>query len=481
MKKLQFKCRLLTDVIINQKAATEGNQETLDFIPGSNFLGIVASDLYRDDKLSPLELGLIFHSGAVRFGDAHPAFHNIRSLRVPTQMFHPKGVKETEELYIHFAIPDLKKLNLKQLKQSRKGFYAFSHEQGVAVAVNKSFSIKSAYDRRNRCSQDEKMYGYQSIEKGLELFFEVELAESNVIGFESKIINSLVGVRRIGRSRTAQYGLVEIEQSNYEEIESHPAKDGLVTVYADGRLIFLDNNGCLTFEPSVEQLGFPKGSEILFDKSQIRTFQYSPWNYKRQCRDTDRCGIEKGSVFVVKTNHSFSSSSRYVGSYKNEGFGKVIYNPSFLQADSTGKALCKLKDLSASADCSAHRSNANSTPLVRYLIHQKECLESEQMVYELVNCFVEKNKSLFERETFASQWGSIRNIALQYNTEEGLRKALFDGDHAYLNHGVAKTKWQEGGRLKKLIDFFNENKSSVNAQNLLVNLASEMAKSVKRN
>lgn len=481
MRKLQFKCKLLTDVIINQKAATEGNQETLDFIPGSNFLGIVASDLYREDKLSALELGLLFHSGAVRFGDAHPAFDNIRSLRVPTQMFHPKGVKETEELYIHFAIPDLKELSLKQLKQSRKGFYAFSQEQGVAVTVNKSFSIKSAYDRRRRCSQDEKMYGYQSIEKGLELFFEVELIEPNVFDFESNIIDALVGVRRIGRSRTAQYGLVEIEKYSYKEVESLPSEDGIVTVYADGRLIFLDKNGCLTFEPSVEQLGFPKGSEILFEKSQIRTFQYSPWNYKRQCRDTDRCGIEKGSVFVVRTDHSFFSTSKYIGSYKNEGFGKVIYNPSFLQADSAGKAICKLKDSPVLIDSFVHCSQSNSTPLFRYLIHQKECLEDDQKVYELVNLFVEKNKSLFEREAFASQWGSIRNIALQCNTEEALRKALFDGDHAYLNHGVAKSKWQERGRLKRLIDFFNENKSSVNVQNLLVNLASEMAKPVKRN
>lgn len=46
MTTLQFKCTLLSDVILNQKAATEGPNQTLDFIPGSNFLGIVASKLY---------------------------------------------------------------------------------------------------------------------------------------------------------------------------------------------------------------------------------------------------------------------------------------------------------------------------------------------------------------------------------------------------------------------------------------------------
>ena len=43
MSILKFKCTLLSDVILNQKAATEGPNQTLDFIPGSCFLGIVAS------------------------------------------------------------------------------------------------------------------------------------------------------------------------------------------------------------------------------------------------------------------------------------------------------------------------------------------------------------------------------------------------------------------------------------------------------
>lgn len=46
MKILQYRCTLCTDVILNVKSATEGNNQTLDFIPGNNFLGIVAGELY---------------------------------------------------------------------------------------------------------------------------------------------------------------------------------------------------------------------------------------------------------------------------------------------------------------------------------------------------------------------------------------------------------------------------------------------------
>ena len=70
MKTLQFKCKLLSDVILNQRAATEGNQESLTFIPGNCFLGIVAKDYMN---FQPQKQAEIFHSGHVRFGDGESA------------------------------------------------------------------------------------------------------------------------------------------------------------------------------------------------------------------------------------------------------------------------------------------------------------------------------------------------------------------------------------------------------------------------
>lgn len=57
-------------------------------------------------------------------------------------------------------------------------------------------------------------------------------------------------------------------------------------------------------------------------------FQYAPWNYKRQAFDADRCGIEKGSVFLVKTKEKMPATST-IGFYQNEGFGHIVYNPVF--------------------------------------------------------------------------------------------------------------------------------------------------------
>lgn len=481
MTTLKFKCKLLSDVILNQKAATEGPNETLDFIPGSCFLGVIASKYseFGDDAME------VFHSGKVRFGDAHPSKDGFRGLKVPASMFHPKLKKASEELYIHHATNhDDTKIREKQLKQCRSGYYNFSNSEAKLIKTETNFAIKSAYDREKRRSQDEKMYGYQSLQKGLELYFEIEIDIDND-ELVSSIVEALKGIKRVGRSRTAQYGLVEITEFDYKEVESDVASDGYVTVYADSRLIFLDDNGLPTFQPTVEQLGL-KGGEICWEKSQIRTFQYAPWNFKRQCFDTDRCGIEKGSVIVVKTD-SCTDKSKYVGYYQNEGFGKVIYNPAFLEAKEDGIATYRLMEEKKEKEGS-DKVPLSGTNLLNYLAREKRVEDITKEVYEMVNFWADKNEKIFKGDLFASQWGKIRSIAMKYKTKKELTNELFDKTKdkdgkeipdAYLSHGVAADKWSERGR-KKEFEEFVEALNDDNAQIAIINLAAEMAKRCRR-
>ena len=45
MIRYRFKCTLLSDIVINEKAGTDGPQSSIDYIPGSNFMGIVANKM----------------------------------------------------------------------------------------------------------------------------------------------------------------------------------------------------------------------------------------------------------------------------------------------------------------------------------------------------------------------------------------------------------------------------------------------------
>ncbi len=464
MKTLKFKCKLLTDVIFNVKSASEGANSTLDFIPGSCFLGIVASQLYS--KVSEEKAMTLFHSGKVRFGDAHPSDNGKRSLRIPASFYFAKGDSIKDACYVHHFINDFDNIKANsgakaQLKQCRSGFYIMEGEQGYEVKTDKSFAIKSAYDRNERRSKDAAMYGYESLCKGLELLFSVEVDDDDLA---KDIKDALVGERRVGRSRTAQYGLVEISEFDYDDVKSQ--QDGnQVVVYADSRLIFLDDNGLPIFRPEPKDLGV-EGGEIVWEKSQIRTFQYAPWNYKRQCYDTDRCGIEKGSVIVIEGATISDIKSRYIGSYNNEGFGKVIFNPEFLQTiGENGLSKCKFKDVEKPSN---NENNATcDSPLIKYLKGQKNREDKNQTVYNQVEGF---NASLFiGKEKFASQWGTIRSIALRSKNNDEIYEAIKD----YISHGVKAEDW-DGKRKDALIRFMDANKNTL--WESIINLASEMAK-----
>lgn len=487
MKQLKFKCELLTDVILSQKSASEGSSLTLDFIPGSNFLGILAGKLYDIKEISDSDKLKLFHTKEVRYGDAHPANGKNRALRMPAALYFPKG--ETEEgrnHYVHHLIkdPSSEELRKIQLKQERSGFADFIPDKdgnAVRFKVNTEYAIKSAYNRNLRRSLDKQMFGYQSMGKGMAYYFTVEI-EDTMAKYEVTIKNELVGTHRIGRSRSAQYGLVTIKEEDFIEPESYKgvikAGEQLV-IYADSRLIFLDDDNQPTFQPTPQQLTDNKENEILWDKSQLRTFQYAPYNYKRRCFDTDRCGIEKGSVIVVKVNNDtdISKLKTHIGSYQNEGFGKVIYNPSFLKANDAGILSYKILPKEEGKPDSPEDPG---TLLTQYLSKQDAGAKEDAEIYKAVNEWVNDPNRLraYTKEAFASQWGHIRNLALQSPTKEVLLDKLFRGDNnanmrehekGYLVHGVAKDKW--AGKTQTLKDFIN-----THSPKAVVNLASEMQK-----
>ena len=485
MSILYFKCKLLTDVIISQSSATVGHQSTLDFIPGSNFLGIVAKELYKNDKLTKEEQLMMFHTGDVQFGDAHVMHKGIRTLRIPASMYYPKGGKVEEECYIHHGH---KHVDNEQLKQCRKGFYAFGSKESKEKKIYKkevgtSYAIKSAYDYESRRSKDAQMYGYESIDEGLEFLFEVRVSDK-AANLADKIEKSLQGKKRIGRSKTAQYGMVEISKAEKDEFpvyttaQSCKDSDGkeIQVVYADSRLIFLDKEtGQPTFRPCAKDLGFEEG-EIVWTNSQVRTFQYAPWNGHRKTYDADRCGIEKGSVFVVKGATS-TPKADVVGWFKNEGFGKVIYNPEFLEYEGNGKASWTFGAKEQEEKPKSEENKPENTPLLNYIKKAKADSKNTGDILIAVNGFVNKYKSIFKSESFKSQWGNIRSIATA-NDEDKIYDALFKKETGYLTHGVGKDKWDDNKRSEKLEKFIKDN-ASLGIKKLLINLASEMQKAIK--
>ena len=474
MAKLQFTCTLLSDVILNQNSGTKAKQSTLDFIPGNTFLGIAAASLYPN--LSPDDSLKLFHSGKVRFGDAHPLYDGSRALRIPAILYYKKGSELNDGTFLLYKwepVPDV------QPKQCRSGFYTFCGEKAYEVKTNKSVAIKSAYDREMRRSKDEDMYSYESLRKGIVFAFEVDFDE-DVRGLMDKVRQALTGRKHVGHSKTAQYGLVNIENTGWSEIKSSSVfnlEEALV--YADGRLIFLDSSGMPIFRPSAQDLGFSKGAEVDWESSQIRTFQYAPWNSKRQNPDTDRCGIEKGSVLVVKLNGTQSPTvSKYVGNYKAEGFGKIIYNPPFLKSDKNGYSPLMFEAAKQKGrPVTEEGPSSMNTRLLQYA-KLRSMAGGHNAAYKVANIYISSHADDFRgaEERFASQWGYIRALADNSRNLDDFRDSLDN----YLSHGVASEKW-----IYKKLELLNFIDKTVKFNSdiwreIMVNLASEMAKQCKQ-
>ena len=413
MWKLKFRCELLAPLVLSENPATEGNKKSLDYIPGSKFLGIAAAKLYKN--LSPEEAFDCFHSGLTSFGNAYPVIENDRSFPVPFNWRMPKlapsDASKEMEIYVHgrMGIAQERKITEAkgQLKQTREGYF---NSKGL-VKVSHEFSLKSAYDRETKKSKDSQMYAYSSIPEGSIWEFEVFSEKEELI---EKLKHVLVGKNRIGKSRTAQYGLVDIKLHHKEIVKEttiSPDEKGEVWLYAETDCAFFDEFGIPTLQPNPIALGLPEGSTIDWEKTQIRTKQNALWNQKRNALDPEKLLISKGSVWVSRVPTSFTVKSKPVGAYTAEGLGRLVYNPDFLHANEEAKVNLKISEkkiteISKKSDTITPEDEA----IISFLKKNRKETDQHQEIINSVEEFIAENDKAISSLS-KSQWGHLRAMA----------------------------------------------------------------------
>ena len=408
MNKIVFQVEFLSDIVLQASSNTQGNIEQLDFIPGSNFLGMVAQDY--DKFKNSFE---IFHSGKVKFGDATILKDNKVSYKMPLSYFYKKLNKdENKTLYNHHLLADEDFKSLGQLKQKRNGYITKDLE---LMDIDYNYSQKSAYDKEKRRSKDEQMYGYSAIKSATKWQFTITYYKS--IENIEDVISSLVGIKRLGKSKSAQYGLVKITQQGViQELEDTNSNE--IILYANSRLALFDNEGNTTYDLKYLFDGL-EDKNIVYDKCQIKTSTFTPYNTKRQIKDYERICINKGSVIVL-TNVDKSIIPNFVGAYQSEGFGEVLVNPSFLV-----KKEFKLgKD---DKDINNNKLPINSN-LGNFLLKRVNDKKEKLKLAIKVDRFVKENQQLY-KNIKPSQWGRIRSICTsgQDNFKEEIENYISSG------------------------------------------------------
>ncbi|MBR4518259.1 MAG: hypothetical protein IKO65_04575 [Victivallales bacterium] len=438
-----FRCTFLAPVVLNRSAATEGTLECLEYIPGANWLGIAARRYADYGK----EAFAVFHSGAVQFGFGYPMTKEGNgTLPCPANWFIPKG--ESLGNAIIYPTPEKREAvqKEKQPKQVRGGFFTSPNTPTFYKSINTaSFSLKSAYDSDQRCSEDSQMYGYTALPAGSQWHFTVRVSDTVSDTALQRLVSSLVGIHQIGRSRTSQYGLVRIELLSQAPIQT-PATaaiaEDLYLLYAASPLAFLDANGEYTPVPAPADLGFPEGATLDTAYSQIRTGAYAPWNGVRKSRDAERQVILPGSVLAVRsaTPPDAAKIQQGLGLFRCEGLGRALVNPAFLNCE-------KLADAPQDVSTASPQEPAvGQDPLVNFLAHRAKENADTQDLYRLVQKFSDEQGKKFSKIS-RSQWGTIRAAANALRTYSEVCDYLFkEDDKQYLLDNLAYAEKIKNGR-----------------------------------
>ncbi len=426
MNELVFQVKFLSDVVLPATSNTEGNIKQLDFIPGSNFLGMLAKD-YNDFK----ESFAVFHSGSVRFGDATVLCDTKQTYKMPLSFFHEK--LNVKKIYTHHYIKDFSKLT--QLKQCKS---AYITSDKVVMELDYTYSQKSAYDKEHRRSKDSSMFGYTALKSGTLWQFTLKYDHTICEEDLKKIKTNLIGRKRLGKSKSAQYAHVEISAiGSNENIEDLTLSDEVV-LYVNSRLSLVDEDGNSTYNLTKLCDGL-SDKNILYEKTQVKTSTFTPYNLVRGGKDYERVCINKGSVIVLKeiSQEQLDSIKKGVGAYLSEGFGDILINPSFLKDNEFS---FKEKNISKTDQKSKTELTDKTALFLRFRETKKENqLDLANEVHE----FIKNHKSLYSQK-MNSQWGTIRSICS--NTTN-----IYDDVDEYISHGVAKDKWK-GSKKSTLLD-----------------------------
>jgi len=427
MKALVFQVALKSDIVLPASSNTEGKIDQLDFIAGSNFLGMVAQK-YKDFQNS----FDIFHSGKVRFGDAHILCGDQPTYKIPYSYVHPKLNNET--LYNHHQLEKEDFNTLGQLKQLREGYITKDLEQ---VLLDYTYSQKSARDKEKRTSKEGQMYGYTALKKGSVWQFVVKVDETISSEDEKLIIETLEESKRLGKSKSAEYGEVEITYFPNATVENiATVQNDEVVLYCNSRLALVDDNG----NPTYDLKYLCDGVKIVYEKTQIRISTFTPYNGARKTKDYERVCINKGSVIVIKnpTKSQLETIQKGVGAFLSEGFGEILINPSFLMEQKF-----ELKKYEKKKE---KEKVAITEDVVKFLA-QREKTKNEMLdIAKEVAKFIEDHKKPTFSNIKSSQWDNIRSIATSN------QKNWLNNIEEYVSSGAKKWEVQQSTTLLNAIN-----------------------------
>lgn len=483
---LYFKAELLDDIILSQRTATVGEHKSLDYIPGSVFLGIAASKLYKD--ISKDEAWKLFHSSKVRFCNAYPMISEKRSIPMPLSLHSEKVPRSGKEnSVLNFVYPEIKEEGI-QYRQNRNGYVCFDNDKIIIDMPSKTSRMRTAIDGKTGTAAKSQLYGYESLNAGQSFIGKIEWDDS-VAELITPIINIFKDseVIHIGRSKTASYGRVKVSKIYIKDNKVDNICGTSFSILAVSDLCLKNTiTGIPELNLLPEFLGLGNDWTLDKTKSFSRPSCLYQYNAHRKEIEMQKTLISKGSVFTFESDKELTLSEKEavisaikygIGDAKGQGFGEIALFE-------VGKEFIK-ESVKKDDSPEVQKLSDEEQKWLEWLKPIFISKDVEEKVKKGLKEFVELCKSIKQFQTFENefvfwpgnaQWGRIRETLRICNTKEELLSKLFESDAAIIKqktisktekHGDSKEhnpdkEWNyeassEGKTLRKwLMDFLND-------------------------
>jgi CRISPR-associated protein Csx10 len=482
---LSLQIQTKTPITIAER--TLGNVvQTLDYIPGTHLLGVIAK------RLQPYlgqELGNAIVNNAIIITNATIAVGEAAGSPVPHALFGKKssgGLEKGGMVYNNFV--EEHSGDQTQLKGERQGYINAQTSDHLPVLVK----VKTSLETHNTVADQEQrpnssvggVYSYEAIQANLIFVAKLRLQDSLVETLKNhkglKQHNGqwwkcLQGAAQIGQSKKDDYGLVDITVVPPKSPASKEPKNsnGFLTIWLLSDLLLRDERLRPTVDIRVlerelaavlrnEALGALvltlRESETLAS-IMARSHRLESWQVRWQLPRPSLVGFAAGSCFVFKVQAGKIDSQRLVelemtglGERRVEGFGQIACNPPLL-LEKTSKLVPEEVKMAVPVHAQnqlAKKIRLNS-PDFAYA-HTIELAAWRSAIQQAALAWADKSENRYQVigaqtgviKPSQSQLGSLRLLVNQLTNDHDTNQNLIEGWFGQQNGNAdQKDKWQK--------------------------------------
>jgi CRISPR-associated protein Csx10 len=331
---MEYRITTLNPVLLSSGTADQNMTGSLDYITGKSLLGALASQYIQKNKPEKAhenkEFARWFLLGGLSFSNAYPVWEDEKFYPAPLALREGKG---DGVVYNFVEEENLEPVPTKGLR----GFVRLEGGKVKKISPEKTITFhNSRNDRIKGKSTEGAIFNYEALREG-QLFQGMITGKVKDLKAVKKMFGDMLNLE-IGRSRSVQYGRIELKWGNIYDsggIEKDFSREVLVTLTSPAIL--------------VNQWGYPEVSQEILEqylKDALGTDNFALKSFFARADDTESYisvwklkspgekALTAGTCFILEfpeitknlEGNLLELSQRGIGERTWEGFGQLVFD-----------------------------------------------------------------------------------------------------------------------------------------------------------